>query len=114
MGGGIESLNFALTFAVELAAIAGYGFWGYSLGRTPQTKWLLAALLVGVIIGFWALFFAPTAQHRLPARLGVPLSGVIFLLGSLGYYLAGKPAFAFVLAAAAIINRILAWLWAQW
>lgn len=110
----LKSLNLAITFAVELAAIVGFGFWGYSLGRTPLTRWLLAIAFMAVIILVWATFFAPTADHRLAAPTGVLLSTLIFLLGSLGFYLAGKPTLALILAIVTLLNRLLAWIWAQW
>jgi hypothetical protein len=110
----LKGLNATLAFLLELALIASLGYWGYQSNDTVLLKWLLAIGLPLIVIVVWALYFAPKAARRLSIVPGALLSLGLFLLAALALYSANQSMAAMVLAAFAIVNRVLVLLWRQW
>jgi len=110
----LKGINATLAFLLELAMIASLGYWGYQSNDNVLLKWLLAIGLPLIAIVIWALYFAPKAARRLSIVPGALLSLGLFLLAALALYSTNQPAAAMVMAALAILNRILVLLWCQW
>lgn len=68
-------MNLLLRFALELAALAVFGYWGWSQSE-GQMRWLIAFIAPIVVAAVWAVF-------RVPGDGGTPavvVSGLMRLL----------------------------------
>ena len=98
-------INMVLRFVLELCALAGLGYWGFTTGSGTLGKVVLglgAPILAAVL---WGMFVAPKAVRPLhdPAKLLVEL--LVFGGAAAGLYAAGQPVWAGVLLAVYGINR---------
>ena len=109
----LRGLNAGISFALELAMLAAFAYWGYTVGD-GLVAWLLAIGLpvLGVLI--WGLYFAPRSERRLALRPGAILSWVLFLLAAGALWMTGQTALAIALAVIASANRLLILLIKQW
>lgn len=110
----LKPVNKALSFALELAMLAGFCYWGFFIG---EMLWIRLALGIGlpvVVIVFWGLFLAPNAKRRLKFVQGSILSAALFIASAAGLSGSGQGLAAFFLAFAAVINLILKLAWRQW
>ena len=98
----IVVFHYLTAFALELALLFGFGLFGYRFGQGGVAGMLLAVLLVGVAIALWGRFAAPRSATRLPERPLLAFKIVIFLAGTLAFWLAGwrEPAPIFGMLAA--------------
>lgn len=83
--------NLALRFALELAALYGLGFWGWSTHLGFARFAWTTALVFGAAL-LWGIFNVPGD----PSRSGgapVPVTGVLRLLLELAFFAAGSWAF---------------------
>ncbi len=110
----LKALNSGLAFALELAMLAAFGYWGYVSGPGAGWKWGLALGIPVLAIAIWGTFFAPKSSRRLPLLPGALLSLAMFLLGAAALFSSGQAALALILAAVAILNRGLVLAWQQW
>lgn len=110
----LKALNAGLAFALELAMLAAFGYWGYRFGDALWLKWLVAIAIPVLTAAGWGLFFAPRAPRRLPLLPGALLSLGLFLLSAVALYYANQAGLALWLAITAIANRVLVLLWRQW
>ncbi|NJC70891.1 YrdB family protein [Planosporangium thailandense] len=105
--------NLALRFALELAGLVAFGYWGFV---TPTGRPLAVLLGLGaplVAAALWGVLAAPKAPVRLPgaARLGFEI--VWFGAAAAALIHAGRPFLAVVLAALYAVNRVLMYVWRQ-
>lgn len=110
----LKNINLGLSFFLELAMLAGFGYWGFQGDKSIWLKWVLGIGLPLVVIIIWGLWFAPKAAHRLNATAGIILSGILFLLSVFALYYAHQPVLAIIFFILIIINKILAVIWMQW
>ncbi len=110
----LKALNAGIAFALELAMLAAFGYWGYWFGGALWLKWLLAIAIPVLAAAGWGLFFAPRSTKRLPLLPGALLSLGLFLLSAAALYFANQVGWALGLAIIAIANRVLVLLWRQW
>lgn len=99
------AINMALRFVLELCALGGLGYWGFTMGPGTIGKIMLglgAPILAAVL---WGMFVAPKAVRPLhdPAKLLVEL--LVFGGAAAGLYAAGQPVWAGVLLVVYGINR---------
>jgi len=108
-------LNLALRFALELAALAGMGFWGWQQGSGAMS-YVLASGVPVLAASVWGTF----AVRGDPSRSGaapVPVSGwvrlvievLFFACGVWAYYAAGKAAVSAVLAATLLVHHAISY-----
>jgi hypothetical protein len=99
--------NFGLAFAVELAGLGIFAWWGWRTGGSTPVRLLLAIGLPVLAMVVWGLFAAPTADHGSPvvtAAVKVAFFGLAGLaLWSLDHRILGV---AFVLVVAANLLAI--------
>src|SRR5574341_1829140 len=110
----LKGLNSGVAFALELAMLAAFGYWGYWYGEGIWAKWGLALGIPTFVIVVWGLFFAPKSARRLSILPGVWLSLGLFLLSAVALCFANQATLAMGLASVAIVNRTLVLLWRQW
>ena len=60
------TVNDVLAFLLEMAALVLLGMWARGLPKVSVWRWPAVLLAAGAFIALWALFFARTANHRLP------------------------------------------------
>jgi hypothetical protein len=103
----IKSINLAVRFLLELCLLVAVGYWGFHTGRGAIAKIVLGIgvpLLVAVV---WGAFLAPRAARRLHEPWRVLLEVALFGLATAGLIAAGRPALAWILALAFVLNRAL-------
>lgn len=108
-----KSANLALSFLLELSALAALGYWGFQTGPSTLLKILLgigAPLLAAVI---WGLFAAPKASRRLRGFALYLLKAAVFVTAILALAAAGQGTLAGIFAVAVLVNFILTALWRQ-
>lgn len=110
----LKGLNLLLAFALELAMLAAFSYFGFQSTHVPMFRWLLAVALPLAVAAFWGAFLAPKAAHRLSVLPGMLVSHALFLLAALALYGSGQPILAVAIAVAAVIHGALASLWRQW
>ena len=105
--------NLALKFAVEIAALAAFAYWGASLDGSLLSA-VMMVLAPAAMIVLWGRFAAPRARRRLARPARIPFELTILLLAAVALLAAGEGAFAVVLAAAVVVNALLLTAFGQW
>ncbi len=106
----MKAANLALRFALEIASLVAFAFWGSQMSQSP---WRLVTLLILPLAAalFWGTFVAPRAKARLddPTRLTVEI--VYFATAAGGVWAVGYPvlALAFFVVATANALAVRAW-----
>ena len=98
--------NDVLRFALELAALASFAYWGWSVGGSV-VRWLLVVAAPAAMVAVWGRFLAPKSSARVadPARLALEL--LVFGGASAALAWAGAEPWAIVLAASAALHLTL-------
>lgn len=103
----LVTLNLALRFFLELAALAALGYGGARVGSTAVTRvaWAIAAPLTAAII--WGIWVAPKSRRRLepPARIVPELA--VFSAAAAALSFAGRPRLAAIYAALVLASELL-------
>jgi hypothetical protein len=110
---GVKIANLALRFLLELCALVALGYWGFKAGGGLITKLALgigSPLLAAVV---WGTFLAPRAAVPTPGLLRLVLELGVFGAAAAALYAAGRPALAWALGLAYVINRVLMHVWGQ-
>jgi hypothetical protein len=93
----MRTLSLALKFALELAAVAAFAFWGASVGSGAVAV-VVAIAAPAVAIVLWGLFAAPRSRRRLPTGARVAFELSVFGLAVVALLVAGAPIAALVMA----------------
>lgn len=110
----VKLINMGLSFFLELAMLAGFGYWGFNGEKSVWLKWTLSIGLPLAAAGLWWLLLAPKAVYRLESAGGTALSLILFLLAATALYLTRHHELAILFAALAVVNRTLLVVWKQW
>jgi hypothetical protein len=110
----LKLLNSLLSFFLELAMLAAFGYWGFHGEKSIWLKWVLGIGIPLAAILLWGFLLAPKSEHRLNMIAGVILSSILFLLASAALYQTGLTTLAMVMAVVVILNRGFILLWKQW
>ena len=95
-----------VAFLAELAALAAFAVWGWSVGGSTGWRVVLAVAVPAVAAVLWGVFAAPRAPVRVPA-LTVGVKVVVVGGAVLALVATGHPVLAVVLAAAALLSSLL-------
>jgi hypothetical protein len=100
----VSTLNLAVRFACELAAVVAVVWWGW--------PWL-GIVLGAALVAFWGAFMGPRSARRLrdPLRLVVELA--IFAGATAAYVAVGPRLVAIVFAVAALVTALLVRRWPE-
>jgi hypothetical protein len=109
----IKLANLALSFLLELCALAALGYWGYHTGQSTPAKLGLAIGAPLLMAVFWGAFLAPKAAVPLAEPLKLALKLVVFGLAVAALAAAGPRTLAGIFAVAVIVNLGLAAIWRQ-
>lgn len=99
-------VNLAIKFALELAALAAFAYWGTTLpGTAASAITSISAPLA--MIGLWGIFAAPRSRRRLPAGSRIPFELTVFALATGALLGSGEAMLAAAFATTAVLNTIL-------
>ncbi|MEO8287636.1 MAG: YrdB family protein [Chloroflexota bacterium] len=108
-----KSANLALSFLLELCALAGLAYWGWQTGDGTVIKSVLAvgAPLAAAVL--WGVFASPRAAVPLKEPLHLLFVVVFFGAAAAALAAAGQPLLALVFAVVLVINHVLLYAWKQ-
>jgi hypothetical protein len=107
----IKYINMALSFLLELSALAIFGFWGYTTGGNSPLRYFLgigAVVLAGLV---WSIWGAPKSKNHLTGVAYLAFSLAFFLLAAVLLFGLGLPGLAMAFAVVCVINRALTYVW---
>ena len=102
-------INVGLRGLMETGVVAGLTFWGYSVGITPLTKFLLGAAFPIIGFGFWGLVdFHQLGRWSEPLRLvqELVISGVV----AVAWYALGAHLLGWILGSLSVVHHGLVYL----
>jgi hypothetical protein len=105
--------NLALRFLLELAGLAAYCYWGFTVPTGLPTKLLVGLGLPVVAAVLWGVFASPKATVPLPDAAKLAFEVVWFGAAAVLLAAAGRLTLAIVFAVLVIVNRILLHVWPQ-
>jgi hypothetical protein len=103
--------NLALRFALELAGLAAFGYWGFVGGDGLGLKVLLGLGVPVLAAVLWGLFASPKAAVPLPGPAKLTFEVVWFLAAGTALVHTGRPWLAVVFLALYAVNRLLLNVW---
>ena len=107
----LKPINLALTFFLELAMLAAFGYWGFQIGEAGLAK---AGLGIGIpllVAVMWGIFMAPSSSRRLQGAAHLALKLALFGLAVAALIVAGNRALGIVFGVVFVINTILLYVW---
>jgi Protein of unknown function (DUF2568) len=110
---GLNVANLGLAFALELCALATFGYWGFRTGSSLLLKSVLGLGVPLFVAVFWGIFLSPKAVVPLAKFLKLILQPLVFALAAAALYSAGKPVLALVFGLVVVINQVLLFVWKQ-
>lgn len=111
----------AVRFLLELFGLAGFGYWGWSIGGGGVAGGLLAALFVVAAAAVWGVFRVkhdPPGKTDHPVivhgwlRLAIELG--FFALAAAGWWLGGSRAASETLMTAVVVLYVVTWDRQRW
>jgi hypothetical protein len=109
----LASGNLAIKFALELAALALFAYWGATTGDGPWAV-VLAIAAPAAMIAVWGRWAAPRSPHRLSIPTRVPVELGVFALAGAAGYAAGASVAATAFVVVAIVNALGLTVLRQW
>lgn len=109
-----KDINKALSFALELAMLAGLCYWGFYVGRVWWTGLILGVVIPVLVMTIWGILLAPKAKRRLKPVPGSIASFVLFIVSAAALSNSGLRLAALIVALAAALNLFLKLAWRQW
>lgn len=103
----LKGLNLTLSFLLELAALAIFGAWGFTIGETTLIKILLGIGAPALMIAFWSVYMAPKSARRLHDPWHLLFEIVIFGAAGLALLSIGRSDLAIVWGVIVIVNILL-------
>jgi Na+-translocating ferredoxin:NAD+ oxidoreductase RnfD subunit len=109
----LKSANLALTFLLELALLAAFGYWGFQSGGSTLLKILLGIGVPLLVALIWGVFMAPNSRRRLQGGAYLALKALLFGLAVAALIAAGETTLGAAFAVVVVINTVLLYLWRQ-
>jgi hypothetical protein len=99
----LRAVNLTLRFLIEVAALAGLAFWGFTAGHSTTGRWVLAVATPVAAAWLWGMYAAPASSHRLTGAARLAVEWLVFGGAAVATAVAGQPwiAVAFVVVAGA-------------
>jgi hypothetical protein len=83
-------MHLALAFAIELAAIAAFGLWGYA-GTTGISKWIIGIGAPVFLVVLWSIYAAPASNSRLDLLPLLIFKIAVYTMATLAFFKTGHP-----------------------
>src|SRR5689334_7953899 len=109
----LKNANLALAFFLELAVLAGLGYWGFYTGQGTLAKIGLGIGVPMVAVVVWAFFGAPQAAWRLQGPWFLILRVIFFGSAAAALFTASQRVLGVVFALVVVVNLALIYAWAQ-
>lgn len=109
----LKAGNLAIRFALELAALAAIGYWGYEAASGTLMRFVLMLGAPLTAAAVWGLFVAPKAAIPVSGRLRLLLQFGVFGAAALALLDTGPQRLALLFAAIVIVNAALIIIWQQ-
>jgi hypothetical protein len=109
----MRSANLALSFLLELGALAALAYWGWQTTDDPVGKAVVAVGAPLVMAVIWGAFVAPRAAVRVRPTLKAALSLLILETAAVAVIVAGQLDVGGLFAALILANAALATWWRQ-
>lgn len=109
----MKAANLGVLFLVELGALAGAAYWGFTRDVATPLAWLLGLAAPALLIVLWALFGAQKARYPQHGAARVGFEALWFGAGVLAFLAAGAPVWALALAVLVVVSKSLAVKWGQ-
>src|SRR5512143_2033180 len=103
----LKAINAGLSFLLEIAMLAAFGYRSYHAVENPWLKWVLAIGAPLVVVILWGLFLAPRASRRAGSTTGIIASTGLFCLAALALFLTDQPYLGAAMLVLTVINRTL-------
>ncbi len=103
----IKYANMALSFLLELAMLAAFGYWGLHTGATFITQIGLGIGVPILVAIIWGIWLAPASPRRVQEPLYLVLTLIIFGLAIIALGSAGQPTLAWIFGIVYAINVVL-------
>ncbi len=103
------AVELAYRFALELALLAGLGYWGWHLGESAPLRIILAVLLPAAAATLWGFVVSPRARVNVPGPLRLTVEVALFGLAAYGIWTSGSRAAAETLLTAVGLHYVLGW-----
>ncbi|MEU9169055.1 YrdB family protein [Streptomyces sp. NPDC048420] len=107
----MKAANLGVLFLIELGALAGAAYWGFTLDVTAS--WLPGLAAPAVLIVLWALFGSPRAKYKASGAGRVGFEVLWFGAGAVALFAAGAHVWAFAFALVCAMSKTLAVNWGQ-
>ncbi|MET7735956.1 YrdB family protein [Streptomyces sp. NPDC005402] len=107
----MKQANLGVLFLIELGALAGAAYWGFT--RDVGAPWLLGLAAPAVLVALWALFGSQRAKYKVrgAGRFGFELFW--FGAAAIALFAAGAQVWALAFAAVCVVSKALAAAWSQ-
>ena len=103
----IKYANMGLSFLLELAMLAAFGYWGFNTASNPITQIGLGVGTPVLVASVWGIWLAPKSPRRLRDPFYLVLTLIIFGLAIIALAIAGQPNLALMFAIIYAINVVL-------
>ncbi|MFG2469527.1 YrdB family protein [Streptomyces canus] len=107
----MKAANLGVLFLIELGALAGAAYWGFT--QDVGASWLLGLAAPAVLVALWALFGSPRAKYKARGAGRVGFEVFWFGAGALALFAAGAHGWAFAFAVVCVVSKTLAVAWSQ-
>jgi hypothetical protein len=109
----LKGINLALSFLLELVAVAAFAYWGFTISDSGTLNVVLGIGLAVASIVLWGIYAAPKSERRLRGGALIAFKLVFFALAVIALISAGSTTLGIILAATVVVNLVLAYAWQQ-
>jgi hypothetical protein len=107
----ILNLNLAISFLLELFALAALGYWGFTIRKGWGIK-IICGLGAPILAAFiWGLYVAPHATYKLPYVIQQAIGLGVFAISIYALYRRGKSTWATIFGVILVVNRLIDYVW---
>ena len=109
----LKGINLALSFFLELVAVAAFAYWGFTISDSGTLNVVLGIGMAVASIVLWGIYAAPKSQRRLQGSALLVFKIIFFALAVIALITAGSTTLGVTLALGVVNNLALAYLWQQ-
>lgn len=102
----VVSVNLAVRFLLELAAVAAIVYWGWRLGGEGLSGLVFGMALATALVLIWWRLIAPNARSPIPSDIRPMVGSGILLLAAGVLGLAGQSVLALAMAVAVVVTTV--------
>ncbi len=104
---GLKAVAAVLAFALEIAMLAAFAIFGYSVATPALLGAAVAIVIDGAVILAWGAFLAPKAAGRLPFGPRVAVEFALESASAVALFVVGEPQWAAILGVLIVLRFVL-------